>query len=285
MRFSIVARMRDIFDRMMVISDVDGTLLDSETYSSIAATPALEALKKNGACLVLASSKTRAELEPICNRLNLAAPFIVENGGALYIPVGFFRAPLDGTTARGAYEIVEFGTPYARLRTALKDIASIIGTDVKGFGDMTIEEIAERTGLTYDEAMLAKQREYDEPFVLPNEAFLDSVRREAALRGLTCTKGGRFHHLLGLNDKGTACRFLIQCCRRELAASQGRLYTIGIGDSANDLPLLAAVDQPILVQKPDGSYDLAGQLPHVRYAPGIGPSGWNAAVLTILKGA
>jgi mannosyl-3-phosphoglycerate phosphatase len=88
---------------------------------------------------------------------------------------------------------------------------------------------------------------------------------------------------LGANNKGTACRLLIQHCRRQFAASQGRLYTIGIGDSANDLPMLAAVDQPILVQKPDGSYDPAGQLQHVLYAPGIGPAGWNAAVLHVLK--
>jgi mannosyl-3-phosphoglycerate phosphatase len=272
-----------LLDRIMVISDLDGTLLDSETYSSTAAGPALEALKEKGACLVLASSKTRAELEPIRSRLGHDGPFIVENGGALYVPIGFFRVPLEGAIARETYEIIEFGTPYAQLRAALKEIAGTLGIQMKGFGDMTIEEVAERTGLTHNEATLAKQREYDEPFVLSNDAFIESVRREAAVRGLACTRGGRFYHLLGANNKGTACRLLIQHCRRQFAASQGRLYTIGIGDSANDLPMLAAVDQPILVQKPDGSYDPAGQLQHVLYAPGIGPAGWNAAVLHVLK--
>ena len=271
--------------RMMVISDLDGTLLDSETYSSTAAGPALEALKKKGACLVLASSKTRAEVEPIHRKLGANTPFIVENGGALYVPAGFFRAPLNGAVSRGEYEVVEFGTPYATLRAALKDIASIIGTDIKGFGDMTIEEVAERTGLTRQEAMLAKQREYDEPFVSLNESLIEVVCREATARGLTCTRGGRFHHLLGPNDKGTACRFLIQSCGCQLAASQRRLYTIGIGDSANDLPMLLSVDQPILVQRPDGSYDPTVRLPHLLRAPGIGPVGWNASVLTILNAA
>ena len=275
--------MSDVLDRIMVISDLDGTLLDLETYSSTAAYPALEALKKKGACLVFASSKTRAELEPIRNRLGHDGPFIVENGGGLYVPVGFFGVSLDGDVRRGKYEIIEFGTPYATLRAALKDIAAVLKVEIHGFGDMTIDEVAERTGLTHHEATLAKQREYDEPFVLDNDALIESVRREAAARGLTCAKGGRFHHLLGPNDKGTACRFLIQCCRRQLATSQGRLYTIGIGDSANDQPMLAAVDQPILVQKPDGSYDPAVQFPHILYAPGIGPAGWNAAVLHVLK--
>lgn len=277
--------MSDVLDRIMVISDLDGTLLDLKTYSSTAAGPALEALKKKGACLVLASSKTRAELEPIRSQLGHDGPFIVENGGALCVPTGFFRVPLEGAIPQETYEIIPFGTPYAQLRAALKEMAGTLGIQIHGFGDMTIEEVAERTGLTYHEATLAKRREYDEPFVLGNDALIESVCREAAARGLTCTRGGRFYHLLGPNDKGTACRFLIQCCRRQLAASQGRLYTIGIGDSANDLPMLVAVDQPILVQYPDGSYDSTMHLPHVIHAPGIGPVGWNAAVLALLKDA
>jgi mannosyl-3-phosphoglycerate phosphatase len=179
--------------------------------------------------------------------------------------------------------MTEFGTPYATLCAALKYMAVGLKIELHGFGDMTIEEVAERTRLTYHEAMLAKQREYDEPFVLGNDAVIESVCREAVARGLTCTSGGRFYHLLGPNDKGTACRVLLQHCRRQVAAPQGRLYTIGIGDSANDLPMLAAVDQPILVQQPEGSYDRAVQLPHLIHAPGIGPAGWNAAVLHVLK--
>jgi mannosyl-3-phosphoglycerate phosphatase len=276
--------MSTVSDRIMVISDLDGTLLDSASYSSAAATPALEALKAKGACLVLASSKTRAELESIRVSLGHDGPFIVENGGALYVPAGFFRFPLEGAVSRGGYEIVQFGTPYTTLRVALKEIASVIGTDMKGFGDMSGEEVAELTGLTHHEAMLAKQREYDEPFVLANDALTEAVCREATARGLTCTKGGRFYHLLGPSNKGEACRFLLECCRRQLDPCEGRFYTVGIGDSANDLPMLAAVDQPILVQRPDETYDATVQLPRLIHAPGIGPAGWNAAVITILKG-
>ncbi len=269
---------------MMVISDLDGTLLDSSNYSSSAATAALDRLKNEGACLVLASSKTRAELEPIRGRLGHEGPFIVENGGALFIPAGLFRFSLDGAVSREGYEVIPFGTPYAVLRRTLKEIARGLGTEIKGFGDMPIEEVADLTGLTLHEAGLAKQREYDEPFVLVNDTLFEVVCREATARGLTCTKGGRFYHLLGGSNKGTACRFLIECYRRQLESGSVRLCTIGIGDSANDLPLLAAVDQPILVQRPDGSYDSSVQLPHLFYAPGIGPTGWNTAILNVLGG-
>lgn len=267
---------------IMVISDLDGTLLDSCTYSYAAAVPALDGLKKKGACLVLASSKTRAELEPIRGRLGHQGPFIVENGGALVVPAGLFRFPLEGAVSQEGYDVIPFGTPYARLRTVLKDIEGVLGTEIRGFGDMPIEEVAELTGLTHHEASLAKQREYDEPFLLVNDTLFELVCREAERRGVTCTQGGRFYHLLGMSNKGTACRFLIDCYRRQLAPTSVGVCTIGIGDSANDLPLLAAVDQPILVQRPDGSYDSTVQLPHLIYAPGIGPTGWNTAILNVL---
>ena len=61
--------------------------------------------------------------------------------------------------------------------------------------------------------------------------------------------------------------------------------TVGIGDSLNDLPLLLTVDHPVLVQKPDGSYDPDIDLPGLIRAPGIGPVGWNHAVLELLKQA
>ncbi len=54
------------------------------------------------------------------------------------------------------------------------------------------------------------------------------------------------------------------------------------GDSINDAPLLAMVDHPILVQKPDGTYDPDLHLTGMIRAPGIGPVGWNEAVLDLL---
>lgn len=275
--------MRHRDDFLIILSDLDGTLLDSATYSSTAAADALMALKQKAACLVLASSKTRAELEPIRCRLGHEGPFIVENGGALYVPQGFFHVSVEGARTWGAYEIVEFGTPYPLLRTALKEIETVLATGIKGFGDMSDEQLMELTGLSRPEARLAKRREYDEPFVLAQEGLIDFVYREAAARGLTCTKGGRFYHLLGRHDKGVACRFLLQRCRDQRSAFPRRVYSVAIGDSANDLPMLASVDRPILVQRPNGSYDPTVQLPNLIRASGIGPVGWNTAVLNVLS--
>ncbi|MEW6542869.1 MAG: HAD-IIB family hydrolase [Nitrospirota bacterium] len=268
--------------RLVVFTDLDGSLLDARSYSFAAAREALGALRASGAPLVLVSSKTRAEIESIRYRLEHRHPFVVENGGAVVIPTGYFGGPVAGAAYRGPYQVIELGVSYERLRSALREIAKALGCPLRGFGDMAVGEIASRTGLSLADAALAKQREYDEPFVVEGRAApLKEIGKQAEARGLRCTRGGRFFHLTGDGDKGRACRLLIDAYRR-LAPGGDRLVTAGIGDSLNDLPMLAVVDRPVLVRRPDGSYDPEASLPNLLRAPGIGPAGWNQAVRQLL---
>jgi hypothetical protein len=48
--------------------------------------------------------------------------------------------------------------------------------------------------------------------------------------------------------------------------------------------MLQAVDMPILIPKPGGSYDsdVLEKLPAIRRAPAPGPKGWNQAVLDLV---
>jgi len=270
----------------LVFTDLDGCLLDSQTYSFDAARPALERLQKNHIPIVLVSSKTRAEIEPLRQQLNHRGPFIVENGGAIFVPFDTFGFPLERARRRAGYHVIELGTPYAMLRDVLKQIEEAVGTPLIGFGDLSIDEIIELTGLPREAAEHAKLREYDEPYIVQGPATIATeVCRQIVVRGLQWTKGGRFFHLTGLNDKGQAALTLLHYYKRQwsLDGPAGDVETVGIGDSLNDLPLLLAVDHPVLVQKPDGSYDHDIDVPQLIHAPGIGPVGWNRAVLDLLK--
>lgn len=268
---------------IVVLTDLDGTLLDPSTYTFEAATEALKALREREIPLVLVSSKTRAEIEPIRFSLDNHHPFIVENGGGLHIPKGLFDFPVEGSQLRGPYQVIEGGTSYVILRTALKEIEQSVGHILRGFGDMSAEEVAERTGLNRQEALLAKQREHDEPFVIEgDEAVVETVKREVEARGLRFVQGGRFFHLTGDIDKGRATGQLLECYRRQAEKTGHRLITVAAGDSPNDLAMLTLVDRPIVVQKPDSSYDPSLLLPHVIKASGVGPAGWNQAILNLL---
>ena len=243
---------------LIVYTDLDGSLLDSTTYSYEAATPALTALREQGIPLVLVSSKTRAEMEPLRQRLGHRDPFIVENGGAVFIPPGLFDFPLERMRTRYPYQVIELGLPYHMLRDVLKQIEHVLETQLQGFGDLSVDAIMQVTGLPHADAILAKQREYDEPFLLQGpQALIEEVCRHIVTRGLRWTKGGRLFHLMGENDKGEAASVLLRCYHRQqrMNGQAERIETVGIGDSINDAPLLAMVDYPILVQKPDGSHD------------------------------
>ncbi|HEX9202385.1 MAG TPA: HAD hydrolase family protein, partial [Vicinamibacteria bacterium] len=155
---------------LVVFTDLDGCLLDEETGACEAAGPALQALRRAEVPLVLCTSKTRAEVEPLHRRLGLESPYVVENGGAIAIPASArgWKAPLG--PRGGGPLMVPLGAPRARLVEALAEIAAESGVCVRGFADLTVEEVGERTGLAVEAARRAAMREYDEPFLIEGEA-------------------------------------------------------------------------------------------------------------------
>ena len=263
---------------LIVFSDLDGTLLDHRSYSFEPSRPALEALLEAGIPLVFCTSKTRLETIRWRRALANVHPFIVENGGAVFVPDGYFGPEAVFDRHDGGFGVLEIGRPYAQLRRALELIRASTGLPLRGFGDMTVEEIAERSGLERPDAALAAAREYDEPFVGVEEGQLALVARAAAGLGVQVLSGGRFHHLVGGSDKGRAVRAL----RSLYELSLGPVRTVGLGDSANDEPMLRAVDIPVLVRRPDGSALDAIHLPGLIVAPYAGPAGWREAVCEIL---
>jgi len=270
--------------RYLLFTDLDGSLLDSESYSFELARPALDALRAQQIPVILVSGKTRAEVEPLRHHLDHHDPFIVENGAAIYIPLDLFDFPVERSRRRASYQVIELGIPYALLRDVLKQIEDAVETQLQGFGDLSLEDVMAATGLPREDAARAKLREFDEPFLLNGPPpLIEEVCRQIIARGLHWTRGGRFFHLTGKNDKGRAAEMLLRCYKRQALEHSVQIETIGIGDSLNDLSLLMNVDHPVLVQKPDGSYDPDIDLPHLIRAPGVGPIGWNHAVLEFLN--
>jgi len=263
----------------LVFTDLDGTLLDHETYSFEPALPALKVLKERNIPLIICTSKTRAEIEQVRTEFHNTHPFISENGGAIFIPKSYFSFTFPFTKEESNYFVIEFGTPYSRLIEVFHQIKNLNPGKIKGFGDFSPQEVAELCGFSLQKANLAKKREYDEPFILENDMALDKIQDTAKDSNLQITRGGRFYHLRGDNDKGKAILFLKNIYKEK----SKHLRSIALGDSLNDLPMLEVVDYPILVQKPDGSYDPSVKLNNLILASGRGPSGWCDAVFKLLN--
>lgn len=264
----------------VLFTDLDGTLLDG-SYSFDRALPALNLIDRMRIPLIFCSSKTRVEIEFYRTLLKNDHPFISENGGGIFIPIGYFGPnPIvqEHVPERDSrYDLIRLGAHYGDLRKAFA-ILRAEGFAVKGFGDMSAEEIGDAMGLPLEQAEMAKERDFDEPFFYmgkEEEAYLlfDAIKE----KGLRVTRGN-IHHLLGQSDKGKGVSILCNLYRRK----RGSVTTIAIGDSPNDLPMLKAVDIAVIVQKPDGTYDPLLSAVNPIKANGIGPVGWNSVITELL---
>ncbi len=258
---------------ILVFTDLDGTLIDHDTYSWEPARESIEMLKGARIPIIPCTSKTRAEIEFYRRGMGLEDPFISENGGGIFIPKEYFDFNFDYDKEVGNYKVIELGMSYGDIRRALDEMRSF--GDITGFGDMSVEEVARDTGLSLEEARMAKEREYDEAFIFSGDE--EGLKRAIKKAGLRWTKGGRYWHIMGNNDKGKAVRILTGLFAKKL----GSVQTVGLGDSLNDLPMLEAVEIPILVQKKDGSYDARVDVPGLIKTDAPGPEGWAKAVRSL----
>lgn len=269
--------------RMLVVfTDLDGTLLDHQTYSLEAASVGLARIRLAGVPLVLCSSKTRLEIERVRQRLNSFHPFVSENGAAVFIPPDYFPFVVPGARERDGYLVLEYGQPYREVVDLLHRTAARLDVAMVGFSDMSVQEVAEACGLPLEDAQLARAREYDEPFrvVAGGSAARDRLRRALRRAGLRCVAGGRFDHATSCVDKGTSFARLTALYRRV----DCQLLTVGLGDSLNDFPLLREVDIPVIVRNPGAgaTAQLRRKLPAARVTDMPGPAGWAEAVNRIL---
>lgn len=259
--------------KTVVFTDLDGTLLEHGTYSFRPAVPALERLRELHIPVVFVTSKTLPEVDFWRKALDNRSPFAVENGSAVFVPVG--DPPLsERARLSDGYEMVELGVPYSDLTRALKGAARESGCRIRGFADMTAEEITRECDMPLEQAVLAKVRQYDEPFRLLKGAP-SSLARALERRGLKLTSGGRFFHVTGRNDKADAVLLLIDAYRQ-----LGPIRSIGLGDGLNDSGFLNLVDHPVLLDSPAIGH-LLKRVPRAHTAP-AGPSGWNEAIFGIL---
>jgi len=262
---------------LIVFTDLDGTLLDSRDCAWIAARPALEVLDEMGTPVVFCTSKTRAETEYWRKQIGNRHPFIVENGGAMYVPSDYFALSFQAPVYRDGYAVIEFGDPYSLLVEVLREASVEADCRVTGFHDLTKEEISLRYGMTLEQAGLAKCREYDEPFEILDphaERLLNAIER----RGKRWMRGGRFHHIVGANDKAHSVRLLSHFYERAF----GKVTAVGLGDGMNDVAFLSAVDIPIVI-KSAASSRLHGMVRNSRVTDLPGPAGWNRAILEICR--
>lgn len=244
----------------IVFTDLDRTLLEDDGSLSAEARDALEALRARGVRVVPLTSKTRRELEAWLRVLDAGDAGSFENGA--------------GILRMGRAEILPAARPVGTLRTVLEGLRRSTGLPLFSFEEIPDAAMANLTGLDPGEAAAAREREYDLPFVVPEDAA-DALAAATLPPDLRLTRGGRFWHLSGAHDKADALRLLVE--------RLGGGPTVGLGDAPSDAGFLALVDRAVLVPGADGvDARLAAAVPGAAIAPAPAGAGWAAAVRRLL---
>lgn len=265
--------------RLLVFTDLDGTLLDEGDYSYNAASRALQCLRELHIPVIPCTSKTLPEVAVLCRDLNLEHPFIVENGSAICIPDGYFSPVPAYQMEEMGYKILVLGKTWPEVSTFFDALCQEFNLPARSFKDFSFDDIVRLTGLSPEAIEGARRRMFSEPFVVDDPTQItEQVMEYAGKNGFKILRGNRFFHLLGATDKGHAVQRLITLYSERKNIS---MQTVGLGDSPNDLAMLQAVDFPFQVRKNDGSF--AKELHQARpiITSGSGPDGWQEAILQL----
>lgn len=261
----------------VAFTDLDATLLDQD-YQWKAARPAMEAWAAAGGRLVLASSKTLAEMAPLQQDLLSQRPEVMVAGSPLIAENGSVVAEVDGEgqvsrvhlTGRSREEILD--AAHALRRTG--------GHRFEGFADVGPEGVASWTGLSVEAAARACDRQGTEPIrYLGDDAAASRMAAELAEQGIRMVRGGQFHHLMGFVDKADGVRRALALLG---AGGRGEVWTVALGDSPNDIAMLEAADVAVVIPHPGRRDPLPVRGRRVLRSDSSGPEGWRRSMLALL---
>lgn len=267
--------------KILVFTDLDGTLLDHHTYSYEAALPTVHQLAQAGYPLIFNSSKTAAEIQELRCEMGNVHPFITENGSAVCIPIGYFDNNDSGGDDGNDFTTHSFGPNYRELLARLQELRKKRGFRFRGFNDLSNDDVAKLTGLHTINAAQAKQRQASEPLVWDDtEVALKDFRKDLKKINLTLTKGGRFYHVTGSSDKAQAMQWLTNRYRTNWP--EWKWITVALGDGPNDRAMLEAADIAVTIPPASGETVKLKRTENVICPESQGPGGWKMAIETIM---
>jgi len=260
-------------NRYVIYTDLDGSLLDHDDYSHAAADPLLQELEQSGVPVVPCTSKTRAEILPLRTELHNRHPFIFENGAAVAIPHDYFARKPEQARSKGDFWVRAFTLPRDHWLSLIRNAASDFQEEFAGFSEMDDADIVRLTGLSPQQAKLARTREYGEPIHWRGsperlQDFIERLRKAGAV----VLRGGRFIHVSGRCDKGRALRWLN---RQYAQLGDGQVpVSIAAGDSDNDVAMLEAADLALVIRSPAHPAPRLNREENTYHSNACGPDGW-----------
>lgn len=279
----------------LIVTDLDGSLLDHHTYDFEPARPLIERLKQLAVPVIPCTSKTRAEVEHLRDTLGLSDPYVVENGAAIVMP-GFPKYSDSSheskhesnhesnheLTQETEVDVIELSLPRSHWLDLIASLKPEFGDHFQTFADAGDAGVMAMTGLDLAAAHRANRRDYSEPvaWLGDDHTKQEFVERLQQLNAYVL-QGGRFLAVGGDCDKGRALKRLQSEYQSRYPDRQ--VVSLAIGDSANDIAMLEAADQALVIRSPVHAPPVLQRRDGVTISRKTGPHGWDEGVRDWLR--
>ena len=223
--------------KVLIFSDLDGTLLNRDTFCFDEIKNYILYLISNDISLIPNSSKTKEEINEFNKKLGEDLPYIVENGAAIFdLHLINSNFPEEIVLSREIEEI---------LTIFNEKIPKNLVSKLKFLHNLDLSDQMKILGLSKEKIRNALKRKYSIPLLFNgNISEKREIKNLVKSAGLTLQEGGRVINLCDNVSKSTAMKKVVKLFNK---ISNDKLTTIAVGDNFNDLEMLKNSDIPCLV--------------------------------------
>ena len=258
--------------KILIFTDLDGSLLDKETFKFDVIKDYFKELVRNGIIIIPNSSKSEAELLDFNEQNNLDLSFITENGSSIH----------------GLNKIHHNLPDKIIISRTINEIRNVyeenINLDFKNktthILELEIEVQQKILGLPLDKIKLAIKRDHSLPIKFNGtETEKNEFTKILKNSGLTIQTGGRLMNVCDNVNKSIAMSKALQLIRKQL---DDEIITIGVGDNENDIEMIKQTDYPCLVKNDNFDSSLIN-IDNLIKSSEPSPLGWADVIKTAIQ--